>query len=286
MLERNVSIIIPSYNRAHLLWDILPSYFQDEVLEVIVINDGSQDNTKWVLEDIKEKYPALVIVENESNHKQMFSKNKGLDIAQGEYIFFGDDDSYLLPGTIKRMLQTLTVTGADVVGARILYMKRDEQDFSECIERHTMEGRFISNLSRLEFSFNKALREPIECFYAQSLIFTRRNTIGNLRFDMRYTGNCYREETDFMLTLFLNGKTFVYDSQALLINLPPQKATGGARTANKIKYHFESVVNNYRFLKKFNADINSVTQTRYTIFYRQFLFVYSKLASFTRKKIS
>ncbi|EAS2534675.1 glycosyltransferase family 2 protein, partial [Salmonella enterica] len=38
MVERNVSIIIPSYNRAHLLWEIIPSYFQEEVLEVIVIN--------------------------------------------------------------------------------------------------------------------------------------------------------------------------------------------------------------------------------------------------------
>lgn len=154
----------------------------------------------------KKKYQKLIILENEKNRKQMFSKNRGLNIAKGEYIFFGDDDSYLQPGTIKRMLQTKSDTGADVVGARILYMNSDEQSFNECIERHNINGRFISDLSRLEFSFTQALSEPVECFYAQALILTERKTIGNLRFDLRYTGNCYREETDFMLTLFLSGK--------------------------------------------------------------------------------
>ncbi|HAN1956892.1 glycosyltransferase, partial [Escherichia coli] len=55
MSEKNVSIIIPSYNRAHILKEVIPSYFQDETLEVIVINDGSTDNTNSVLAELKEK---------------------------------------------------------------------------------------------------------------------------------------------------------------------------------------------------------------------------------------
>ncbi|HAH0534010.1 TPA: glycosyltransferase family 2 protein, partial [Escherichia coli] len=93
MSEKNVSIIIPSYNRAHILKEVIPSYFQDETLEVIVINDGSTDNTNSVLAELKEKYSQLVILENETNKKQMYSKNRGIEIAKGKYIFFGDDDS-------------------------------------------------------------------------------------------------------------------------------------------------------------------------------------------------
>ncbi|WP_139818910.1 glycosyltransferase family 2 protein, partial [Salmonella enterica] len=103
MVERNVSIIIPSYNRAHLLWEIIPSYFQEEVLEVIVINDCSTDNTEKVLLEIKEKYPDLIILVNDRNLKQMSSKNKGIEVAKGKYIFFGDDDSFLMPGAIKQL---------------------------------------------------------------------------------------------------------------------------------------------------------------------------------------
>ncbi len=52
MSEKNV-IIIPSYNRAHILKEVITSYFQDETLEVIVIN-GSTDNTNSVLAELKE----------------------------------------------------------------------------------------------------------------------------------------------------------------------------------------------------------------------------------------
>ncbi|MCZ6088382.1 glycosyltransferase family A protein [Escherichia coli] len=66
----------------------MPSYFQDETLEVIVINDGSTDNTNSVLAELKEKYSQLVILENDTNKKQMYSKNRGIEIAKGKYIFF------------------------------------------------------------------------------------------------------------------------------------------------------------------------------------------------------
>ncbi len=283
MMEKNVSVIIPSYNRAHLLREIIPSYFQDEVLEVIVINDCSKDNTREVLGELQQKYLNLVVLENDSNKKQMFSKNRGIDIAKGDFIFFGDDDSYLQLGTIRRMLETKNKTKADVVGARILYMNNNEREFEQCIERHKSEGKFVSNLSKMEFSFTADLDEPVECFYAQSLVLVERRSIGDLRFDTGYTGNCYREETDFMLALYLNKLKFVYDSQALLINLPPQKATGGSRTANKFKYHYESVVNNHRFLKKYNDAINRITNDRQTIFARQLNFIIFKIRSFARK---
>lgn len=283
MIKKNVSVIIPSYNRAHLLNDILPSYFQDEVQEVIIINDCSTDNTREVLHELKVKYKNLIVLENETNKKQMFSKNRGLDIAKGEFIFFGDDDSFLQPGTLARMLHTKSIFNADIVGARILYMNKNETEFEQCIARHKLEGKFASCLSKMEFSFTAELDSPVECFYAQALILVESKLIGSLRFSEIYIGNCYREETDFMLSLYLKKLKFVYDSKALLINLPPQLATGGARTANKFKYHYESAINNYRFLKKYNQQINEVTNDKHTLLYRQFYFIYSKFASFARK---
>lgn len=285
MDSRKVSVIIPSYNRAHLLWEVIPTYFQNEVLEVIVINDASTDNTQVVLELIKQEYPSLVIINNDENMKQTYSKNRGIDIARGEYVFFGDDDSVLLPGVISRLLNTLHDKKCDVVGARILYMSKYETQFSECINRHKIEGRFSSDLDTMEFSFTKELPEPVECFYAQALVLIPRIKLGQHRFDTTYTGNCYREETDFLFALFLDGFKFYYDSAALMINLPPQKATGGARTSNKIKYHYESVINNQRFLIKYNKKINELTGTNHTIMFRQLNFILKKVGSFIKKVV-
>ncbi|MFV4834326.1 glycosyltransferase family 2 protein, partial [Escherichia coli] len=78
-------------------------------------------------------------------------------------------------------------------------------------------------------------------------------------------------------------KKFIYDSKALLINLPPRKATGGARTANRLKYHYESCINNYRFLKKYNDNLNLLSGQKHAIFYRQCQFVLLKMKSFIGK---
>ncbi|HDV9507092.1 TPA: glycosyltransferase, partial [Escherichia coli] len=98
---------------------------------------------------------------NETNKKQMYSKNRGIEIAKGKYIFFGDDDSYLLPGVISRLLATKYETGADVIGARILYMNNNEKTIEDCINRHKKEGRFVSDLNRLDFSYTCDLDHPI-----------------------------------------------------------------------------------------------------------------------------
>ncbi len=46
-----------------------------------------------------------------------------------------------------------------------------------------------------------------ECFYAQPFVLAaERELISKYRFDISYTGNCYREETDFMLSLFIKNK--------------------------------------------------------------------------------
>ncbi|EAS4191168.1 glycosyltransferase family 2 protein, partial [Salmonella enterica subsp. enterica serovar Johannesburg] len=47
----------------------------------------------------------------------------------------------------------------------------------------------------------------------------------------------------------------------------------------------ESIINNYTFLKRYNAEINNLTNDNHTIFYRQFLFIYSKFIAFGRKLI-
>lgn len=90
------SIIVPVYNTEEYLWECFESIFNQtqKEIEVIAINDGSTDNSLQVLEEIKRKYPPLIVVSQE-NKGLGSTRNKGIELARGEYIYFIDSDDCL-----------------------------------------------------------------------------------------------------------------------------------------------------------------------------------------------
>ena len=102
---KTVTVVIPSYNRAKILPKTIPTYLQPDVNELIIIDDCSSDNTEQVVKKLQKKYPIIKYFRNEVNSKQTFSKNVGIKNATCDYIYFGDDDSIIKPGTIKRLIE-------------------------------------------------------------------------------------------------------------------------------------------------------------------------------------
>ncbi len=92
---KKVSIIIPVYNQETLLIKALDSIPRDNDIEVIVIDDGSNDKT-WenVVNYNRRGELDLVLLANGVNKGAGYSRNKGLDAAEGKYIVFLDSDDY------------------------------------------------------------------------------------------------------------------------------------------------------------------------------------------------
>ena len=106
-----VSIIIPTYNRLNLLKKTLnclfnQSYSQD-LYEIIVIDDASQDNTSSYLQDISQQKNNLKFITHQQNCGPSKTRNDGINIAQGEIIIFLDDDMELDKDFIKQHIQFL-----------------------------------------------------------------------------------------------------------------------------------------------------------------------------------
>ncbi len=97
-----VSIIIPTYNRANYLAAALRSVVQQEYpdLEIIVIDDGSTDNTRQVVEAYAGDGRLTYVYQNNSG-KPSIARNHGLRIATGELICFLDSDDLLHPGSVS-----------------------------------------------------------------------------------------------------------------------------------------------------------------------------------------
>ena len=90
-----ISVIVPTYNYAHFIGDCLDSIFAQTYkdFEVIVIDDGSTDDTARVLE----KYKGEIRYIYQENKGLPAARNTGIKAAQGEYLAFLDSDDLWLP---------------------------------------------------------------------------------------------------------------------------------------------------------------------------------------------
>ncbi|WP_372757297.1 glycosyltransferase family 2 protein [Mariniflexile sp.] len=96
----SVSVIIPAFNvESFIEKAILSALQQPEVLEVIVVNDGSTDSTEAILNKLQEEYPKVKVFHhlNKINKGRSATRNLGIIKANGNYIAFLDADDFYLP---------------------------------------------------------------------------------------------------------------------------------------------------------------------------------------------
>ena len=152
-----LSIIIPVYNAQDYLIRCLESVFSQELLsieyEVIVINDGSKDNSLAILEDFKKKHSNLIVLTQE-NSGEAITRNRALSIAKGNYIAFVDADDAIETNTFKTILERAESEQLD-----ILYLKMDLYDD---------KGVFISQYPAVgeEFKIRSGFEHPRRTFPA------------------------------------------------------------------------------------------------------------------------
>lgn len=115
-----LSIIIPAYNVEKYITTCLESLvcqdLKEEDYEIIIINDGSKDNTLSVINDfIKKNENKNIKIINIDNSGVSIARNKGIAIAQGDYLFFVDSDDYVAFNTLDKVLLDLDKSELDMI---------------------------------------------------------------------------------------------------------------------------------------------------------------------------
>lgn len=103
-----VSVIIPAYNAEKTIIRTLNSVVSQtrEVYEVIVINDGSTDRTKDIVNEFVQKYPNIKLL-NKVNEGVSIARNCGIKESSGDFIAFLDSDDYWIENKIEKQLDIL-----------------------------------------------------------------------------------------------------------------------------------------------------------------------------------
>jgi len=100
-----VTVITPAYNRADYLEEVIRSVLAQDYpnLEYIVLNDGSTDGTPEILK----RYEGRIVAESHRNMGETGTVNKGFRMAQGEIVGVVNSDDPILPGAVRRSVETL-----------------------------------------------------------------------------------------------------------------------------------------------------------------------------------
>jgi len=106
---------MPCYNAQAYVETAIESVFQQSYpnVELIVVDDGSSDQSYQILTRCQEKYPKLVVLKQE-NRGPFPARNLGLANSRGDFMAFLDADDYWAPGFIKKLLETLLDSKADL----------------------------------------------------------------------------------------------------------------------------------------------------------------------------
>ena len=115
------SIIVPVYNVEKYLKKCLDSIIDQTYknYEVIVVNDGSPDNSQAIIEEYKKNYPNKIKAYNKQNGGLSDARNFGLQYTTGDYVIFVDSDDYVKNDMLE-VLNNNIKENEDVIGYPLL----------------------------------------------------------------------------------------------------------------------------------------------------------------------
>ena len=197
--EIKVSVIVPVYNEDKTLVAILEKINQQSIagikIEIIIINDGSTDNSLKILKEHSSLFHKLINLEKNSGKGA--AVREGLKLATGDYILFQDADMEYDPSEYTKLLEPIIKQNADIViGSRLMTSSLTR---SGGYSKNRIGNNFITWL------FNLLNHTTFTDIYSGYLIFRRSNIVPN---KLRTDG---WEQQAEILSKIVKNSTKIYD---------------------------------------------------------------------------
>lgn len=230
-----VTIIIPVYNVEKYIAECLNSVIRQTYsnIEVIIINDGSNDNSYEIIESYSKKYNNLKIIDQE-NKGQSVARNVGLTKAKGKYIYFLDSDDYIKDITIENLVSKMEENKLDLIrfSAEVIYDKNIKYKPSNYnLEKYFKKDTLYTKDEFLKINKRAFIASPV-LFMVKRDILTRNQIIF-------YPGIIHEDEL-FTLEVFLNVNRIMYDPYPYYMRRYRQGSTMTSIGSENVYYSFNS----------------------------------------------
>lgn len=192
-----VSVIIPVYNVEKYISETLKSVINQTIglqnIQIILVDDGSTDNSGKICQQFTERYPDNVVYVQQKNQGVSAARNNGLTRATGTYVNFLDSDDLWSKSALKQMAAFLDMhKEVDFVAAKIKFFDKD-------IDEHPSNYKFKTDRV---IDVNKEPDNPI--FHLPTCFF-RREAIANKAFDTKLK---ITEDAKFLSDVLVNKKAY------------------------------------------------------------------------------
>jgi len=242
-----VSVIIPNYNRANLIGITLDNLLSQTLQpsEIIVIDDGSTDNSVEVISSFGSKVTLIC----QSNQGPGAARNVGLQVANGEYIQFFDSDDLCSLNKLESQVKALETTGSDI--AYSPWSKVYIKDTNVHFENHVLQQKELPCTQSPLIWF---LRTWNIVFQACMLRHSFIKKVGNYRTDLMPS-----EDSEFLFRMLLHNPKLQFVPDCILLyrlhSMGQITASGTTQNHRIIDWHkFLQVIENQIVERKVNVD--------------------------------
>ena len=213
-----ISVVVTCYNHENYIEQCLRSIFKQTYrnIELIVLDDGSTDNSSEIIQEVLKESPFVTTFESHENIGVVRTRNKGLNLLNGDYFLFVDSDDFLDETYVQELYECAINRQADIVYCDLFNFEKNEvylkaQEF----EIHSiLVSNYISNCSLVKKAILKGT------YYDETLSGKKL------------------EDYDFFLNLIINnGAKAVYQPNAKLNYRVFEKDSISKR--DSVRYHFE-----------------------------------------------
>lgn len=209
-----VSVVMPAYNATEFIREAIDSVRRQTVQdwELIVVDDGSVDDTRQIVEAYARQDPRIHLVCNPENLGTAGTRNRGMDVSRGQYVALLDSDDYWQPTFLEKMLACAEKTQAEIVYCS--YAIVDTQGKSLCNDFIVPESTDFQQ---------SMIRNVISC----STVLMSRKIAGHHRFPL----HIYHEDIALWFQLLRDGAV----ARGVPEVLAAYRQREHSKTANKIK---------------------------------------------------
>ncbi len=251
-MENKISVIIPTYNTEQYIKECIDSILNQtyQNFEIIVINDGSTDNTLEVLNGIKDERIRVINIENSG---QGVARNLALKEAAGDYIAFIDSDDFIEPVTFEVALNRILKDGSDLVyfDWKYYYQKTEKYAYvskEEFFHKKVLEQDECKELLKIQHYFT------VNKLYKKSFLLEN-----NIKYGERYI----YEDVPFWVRVCMNAK------KVSLIQSPLYSVRTNETSTTKSNLNTDRHVNG--FIKAFDESIVEIKDEKHIYYFLNYM---------------